>query len=237
VKQLIKSVFHAFGYDVAQRIAEPEQPFDVLRLVVAEHRAKVARFVLVQIGANDGVRNDPVHSLVVEHSLSGLMVEPQPHLFERLRENYAGCQGLSFERCAVAAHDGEAEMWRVKPNAPVPPWAHGLASFSRQHLSAAKFGLPGLEEHVERVTVPCLSLPTLFSKHGVAEVSLLQVDAEGYDCEIVIMALDLGIRPAIINYEFIHATPRRRATCRERLLAAGYAFVNVGRDTLAIRQS
>lgn len=190
----------------------------------------------VQIGANDGVRNDPLCALVKKHQLPGLFVEPLPDMFERLKANYAGCVGLRYERGAIAQYDGEAALYRVRPDAPLPDWTHGLASFDRSHISGSRFGVRGIESHVETLVVPAMTIQTLFAKHGIEQPALLQVDTEGFDCEIVRMALEAGIQPAVINYEFCHATPNDRRRCKELLCDNGYCFVDFGRDTLAIRE-
>jgi len=62
------------------------------------------------------------------------------------------------------------------------------------------------------------------------------VDTEGFDCEIVRTALDAGLRPPIINYEFIQATRRDQTDCKQRLKQDGYSFIDIGRDTLVVRR-
>jgi hypothetical protein len=160
-----------------------------------------------------------------------------PTLFERLKANYAGQHGLAFERCAIGRTDGEASLYRARPDAPVPQWVHASASFNRWHasLTEAGSGVPDLEKYIEEVKVPSLTLRTLLRKHDIPNLTPLVTDTEGFDCEIVNMALDAGLRPAIINYEFIHAIPQARVDCEKRLMEAGYGFIDVGIDTLAVR--
>lgn len=105
------------------------------------------------------------------------------------------------------------------------------------HLSSRKFGFHGLEQHVEPVCVPVLTVPSLLRKHNLDRCDLLQVDTEGHDCRIVQSAIKAGLRPAIINYEFIHTPPEERARCKRLLAEHGYAFLDVGRDTLAILEA
>jgi hypothetical protein len=87
------------------------------------------------------------------------------------------------------------------------------------------------------VRVSMLTLHSLLRKHGIDRISLLQVDTEGSECRIVLAALREGLRPEIINYEYIHADPRQRLKCKRLLAECGYDFIDVGRDTLAVRQS
>jgi FkbM family methyltransferase len=240
VKQQLKSVLHKAGYDFARYVEMPVRPFSVLPYVVAEQLQKDPNFFFLEIGANDGVVADPIHELVQKHGLSGLLVEPLPDLFERLQVNYADQPRVAFERCAIGREDGEARLYRVRVDAPFPRWAHSIASFDRSHLihhlSGTRNDVSHVEKFIEEVKVPCLKLTTLLRKHGIESLTLLQVDTEGFDCEIVGMALEAGLRPPIINYEFIHATRRDQRDCKKALMDAGYCFVDVGRDTLAVRR-
>jgi hypothetical protein len=85
------------------------------------------------------------------------------------------------------------------------------------------------------VQVRVMSLPELLDKHAIREVGLLQIDTEGHDCRLVRAALGCGLLPRIVHYEFIHCSPAERRDCKLMLLEHGYRFVDVGRDTLAVR--
>ena len=237
LKDWIKSATRWFGYDIVRYADIPAKPFDVLKYVVRETLSRESDFYFVQIGANDGTMADPLSDLIVRHGLKGLLVEPLPDFFQKLCAKYAGCEGLSFERCAIGERDGEAVLYRVRPDAPVPAWVHGLASFQRSNLSGRKFGVGSLDQYVEEVTVPCLTLASLLKGHGIRKVTLLQIDTEGFDCQIVRMAIEAGLRPSVINFEFNHTCPAERAACKRMLIEAGYSFVDVGRDTLAVRET
>jgi FkbM family methyltransferase len=234
MKSWIKWAARKVGYDLVQYVEVPDRPINVLKLAVDSRIAANQSVRFIQIGANDGVRNDPIRELVVRHKLSGLFVEPLPDLFARLQANYAGHDRLLFEQCAVGDSDGEATLYRVQPSPGLPEWLQGIASFSKEHLSSRKFGVAGLERHVVPVQVPVLSVGSLLKKHGINGCDLLQVDTEGFDCRIVQAALRSGLRPAIINYEYIHTSPVERSNCKRLLAECGYEFLDVGRDTVAI---
>jgi FkbM family methyltransferase len=204
LKQFVKSVHQRFGYDIVRHVDIPLRPFNVLDLVVDSYCEELKNFRFLQIGANDGVRDDPLHHIIRRYQLSGLLIEPLPDLFEQLKANYADCSGLSFECCAIGDSD-------------------------------AKFGIRRLEKYVVPMRVPVLTLSNLLKKNDMRDLSLLQVDTEGFDCRIVQSALRLGIYPKIINYEYVHCRPHERAECKRMLSENGYHFVDVGRDTLAVR--
>ena len=235
-KRLIKSTLRHVGYDLVQYVETPERPFQVLPYLVAERLQRDAEFFFVQIGAHDGVSNNPLRELVLRYGLAGLFVEPLPEQFERLRANYATQPNVAFKRCAIGREDGEADMYRVRADAPLPERILAVASFNREHLTGNNIGVPGVEKYVERIAVPSITLPSLIQKSGIQNLTLLDVDAEDQGCEIVRMALAANLHPPLINYASRHPAPSDRADCKKWLVEAGYCFVDIGEDTLAVRR-
>jgi FkbM family methyltransferase len=235
-KRVVKTSLRHIGYDLVQYVETPERPFQVLPYLVAEQLAKHPNFFFVQIGAHDGVLNNPLRELILQYGLPGLFVEQLSDQFERLRANYANQPGVAFERCAVGREDGQASIYRVRADAPLPRWVLAVASFNRDHLSEENIGVSGVERYVEEIRVPCLTLPSLLRQRGIQSMTLLQVDAEDFGCEIVRMALEAGLRPSLVNYASRHPAPSDRATCKRRLMEAGYCFIDIGADTLAVRR-
>src|SRR5262249_56046547 len=72
-----------------------------LRAVVT--RVVHPRFFFVNIGANDGVSNDPIYPFLREYGWSGIVVEPLAPMLEELRRNYHDIPGIVFEQAAIAA--------------------------------------------------------------------------------------------------------------------------------------
>ncbi len=233
IATFIKSVLRKLGFDLVRHVPELQRPFPVLPLLVREFLRAQEAFFFVQVGANDGLLDDSLHDLIVEYRLSGLMIEPQPHVFEELCRNYQGQPNLLFENVAVSTKDGTAVLYCAAKSAPLPRHCSGLASFNRGHL--VKEGVP--EQYIEQCEVPVVRLNTLLSKRGIDSVDLLQIDVEGYDHHILKTTFESCIYPRIINYEHCHLTPRVRVDCKRLLGAHGYRFIEVGKDTLAVRQA
>ncbi len=76
----------------------------------------------------------------------------------------------------------------------------------------------------------------MIEKHQIGEISLLQIDTEGFDYEIIKMAFAASCFPRIIHYEHIHLSPTDRSECLEIIIDNGYSFAEIGCNTLAIRQ-
>lgn len=156
----------------------------------------------VQIGANNGLRNDPLHGWIIRHAadVHGLVVEPLPDMFEELTRTYQEYPSIVPVRTAIHNTAQSLTLYRVTPQA-VPSdkdWMHGIASFSREHL--LNHGAP--PEAIVEEEVPCMTFSALMDRHPLPRMDLLQVDTEGMDMEII-RAIDFPSdrRPAIIRCE------------------------------------
>jgi hypothetical protein len=119
----------------------PVAPFDLLGVLIWDATNRLGgELQFLQVGAADGVSNDPLHDSILKHRLRGVLVEPLPDQFQRLERAYSGVDGLHFVNCAIAAVDGTLPLYRVRPGAPLPPEVHHLASFDRRNLTASKQG-------------------------------------------------------------------------------------------------
>lgn len=235
LKSTVKTLVNRFGYDIVRHEEKCERPLNVLDIVVRDRLRLNQPFYFVYIGAFDGVRSDLLRPLILKYNLKGLLVEPLPDFFEELCQNYASEPQLIFENCAVATENGKRSMFRFKRNAPVPhEFFHGLARFDKDYIvnRARQFGL---DDYVEEIIVSTLTFSSLLQKHNIKKVTLLQIDTEGYDYEILKMAFDANVFPEIINYEWTELTQRDRFECRCMLLENNYSFIDVGPDTLAVR--
>jgi FkbM family methyltransferase len=235
IRSLVKQALKRLGYRLVPYSEPCQKPLDILGLAARERLSRGEDFYFVQIGANDGMRYDPLRALILEHHLRGLLVEPLPDAFAQLRKNYAGEPQLLFENAAVASENGEKTLYRIRPSAPVADWVHGLARFDKASIIRTAREL-GVEQYVEEVRVPALTFGALLQKHRVGQITLLQIDTEGYDYEVLKMAFAANVCPEIIHYEFINLSPSAGLAAHRLLADKGYRFLDEDKDTLAIRE-
>ena len=199
--------------------------------------ARAPDFFFVQIGANDGVFNDPIREFVTRNHVAGLVVEPLPDMFERLVANYRPYPRVTPVKTAIHTTLRSVEMYRVDPaRVPeYPAWTQGIGSFRREHHLTAE--VPA--EAMLTETVSCVTLEELLQEHHVGAMDLLQIDTEGYDAEIIRM-IDFRRRtPAIIHFE--HGMPSGFMTPAEfndtarLLMENGYRIVTEHFDAVAYR--
>ena len=192
-------------------------------------------FKFVQIGANDGVRFDLLYDLVTVHPCSGIVVEPLPDMFERLRLNYADYPRILPINKAIHETARSLPLFRVAPTAMTryPGWASGLASFDREHLVRHQIE----HDDIEAQRVECVHLMELLETHALLDLDLLQVDTEGYDGAIVRM-LDLArCRPQLIKFEHKNLEPAELRELQVRLTRNGYTTSTEGTDIVAYQRT
>jgi FkbM family methyltransferase len=208
-----------------------------LDFVLSHYRVAHPDVCYLQIGAFDGVQGDPIYPLIEKHGLRGILLEPQRDAFDRLTANYARFKGFRFINAAIAEHDGEHPIFRIKAEATGPEWLHQIASFDRNVVLGHAHMVPNLDSMIERENVRCMTFATLFQEIGLETVDLLQIDAEGADAEILRM-FDVPKRvPAIVRFEHKHLKRADHEQSLSMLVGHGYRIAASGSDTLAYRYS
>src|SRR5262245_26243946 len=210
----------------------PATVSSLLRAVV--RRAHRADFFFVNIGANDGVSNDPIYPFLRDYGWRGIAVEPLEPLFAELARNYAEFPGVVLERAAIApeprpfyyipAEAGYERTWTRQVGTLDPRFLEKTIRLMR----AYEFDGPvpaGLEQAVVRIDVPCLSFDQLMAKHGAERVDFINIDAEGLDYEIA-CTIDLARwRPAIFCIETPDMDAEQVRALQRRLAMHGYVFL------------
>ena len=200
----------------------------------------------VQIGAADGRRFDPIYYFVRRYGWRGVLVEPLPDIFEMLRANYEGHEGLVFENAAVTEKEETRTISRIPldkvGSSGVPGWAMGASTLTPEKTRFASENSPeplhdALSSAVVTEQVNCTSLAALFDRHGVGQLDVLQLDTEGYDANIL-RQLDFSrYRPSLINMEWQWLTDGEKQEVSSLLGDQGYSLYSCEADLLATQGS
>src|SRR5262249_33679261 len=140
----------------------------------------------------------------------GVMVEPVPHIFERLQENCGKAPRWQLENVAIAEQDGDLPFYHVAPASDakdLPGWYEGLGSFRRDIVLKHADAIPDIEKRIVTTKVRCLTFESLCCKNGVGEVDLIHIDAEGFDDRIIRQIDFDSHRPRLLIYEHFHLEP------------------------------
>jgi FkbM family methyltransferase len=205
--------------------------------IVASFGGHTKDFYFIQVGAYDGRESDPIWNYVHRYGWSGLLVEPQREIFERLKFNYAGIPRLLFECTAIADHEGSLPFYKLKDE--YAHLFHGdhrtISSFYPEHITRHLSAPVDAATVLQRTDTKCVTLSSLVEKHHVAKIDLLQVDVEGYDYQIVRNIDFEKVIPSIIRFEHANITPGEKSECIDLLISKGYKLVIGAYDTTAFR--
>jgi len=232
LKRLLIGLIESRGYCVS--FGEPA----TFAGIISGFRNSKNNFFFVQIGACDGKKSDPIHDFVQQRHWRGIMVEPQPDMFVKLQQSYAGCPGLVFENVVIASENGVAPFYRLKDG-----YRHLfhddpclLSSLSPDHILRHLSKPVDAAQALEVTQLPALTLHSLCAKYNVSKIDLLQIDAEGYDYEIIKMIDFSALKPSVIRFEHANLSPSHKIDGIELLLSHGYKLV-VGRYDITAYQS
>jgi len=254
LRRLLDRVLRPYGYSVRptkEPLAEPFPAGDKEAVLNFVFRNLIDRWVaekpgaevfFIQIGAFDGVTNDPLNEYIRSHTWRGVLVEPQAGPFLRLKENYRGHDQLVFVNAAIGDYDGMVKFYVVQEADNLPPWNQQIASLKKDNVLKHREGLPeygvpvgidDLDERTQAVQVESLTFATLVERYGVDRLDLLQVDAEGYDARILAQVDFDRFRPAIVRYEHMHLSQEEQEATQRLLRERGYLIVIGFTETLA----
>eukprot|EP00746_Dinoflagellata_sp_MGD_P109785 gnl/MRDRNA2_/MRDRNA2_470625_c0_seq1.p1 gnl/MRDRNA2_/MRDRNA2_470625_c0~~gnl/MRDRNA2_/MRDRNA2_470625_c0_seq1.p1 ORF type:complete len:376 (-),score=69.20 gnl/MRDRNA2_/MRDRNA2_470625_c0_seq1:33-1160(-) len=215
----------------------------------------------LQVGACDGdfntsTSNDPLQKALSNSLISAALIEPNPPVFETLQHNVKAFFGLTpriraFNMAVCPSESGKVPFYVISPKFAIdypdaPHWAKfQLSSMSYKQVlkSHEVLKLPPEEwsRYIQELMVPCNTPTDLLNVvgFGAQQVDVLQVDAEGYDGQIIHSFLDLrGFDPHIIIFEMVHLAAGELNVLRRVLRHRGYrVFDNIRGNTLAIKKS
>jgi FkbM family methyltransferase len=159
--------------------------------------AKTGGYTVLQIGANDGDRHDPLKDIIARDRPRCWLVEPIPDYFMALSRKYAGRDDVTCVNVCISREDGEVEMYLVDPSKQAEEWQHGIASLDPNHFKRS-----GSEESlmISR-KVRSVSFETLVAENKIPQVDVLVTDCEGYDLELIRMFPFDRLKPKLIQVE------------------------------------
>lgn len=204
---------------------------DLLELQYARSRD----FVVLVVGAYDGMENDPISRFIRTHASRGVLVEPQAAVFERLKNNFRAFPRFELLNAAVDASSGTRPFYSVQcGGSDLPGWTEQLASLSREHLVKHEASAPGLTRHIVEHSIPTMSFEDVLDRYNLKHVDVLQIDAEGMDGQLLAWFPFERLRPGVIHYEIAHLPRREEHLVRERLRRHGYRLFTADSPTDAM---
>jgi FkbM family methyltransferase len=240
MKALIQRFFGLFGIRVSRagkpRKYLPKPNIDSIEIVIRLYSLMKQKITVLQVGACDGVTSDSIYPYIRRGDIKAFLVEPGKVNYKKLSEFYRGVENATPIQAAVADKDEERIFYTIKDEGRWKDvgWARQLASFYKEHLLKHKI----LESEIQEEKVNCLTLQSIINTYKIKDLDILLIDTEGYDGEIVKMAMAQGVHPTFIAFEnaqLVQNYSQKELDDLYNLLGSyGYVWVHDRINTLAI---
>lgn len=235
---MIRKMKHAFGIRFSTK-ALVRNPVVYLQQACRRFRslsdlldglANERRIAIIQIGANDG--GDAIGDLIRNRSdriAKALLIEPQRSAFDRLVARIGHCGAVVCLNVAIDRQAGGRTLYSVGQH-DQRQLGDGIASFDRRHVESEirrtmKIGSDSeIESLIVTENVRTSTLEEAAEATGIGRPDVLVIDTEGFDAEIVRMALEAEWLPVIIQYEHKHLTREDRRNLARELSRHGYCL-------------
>lgn len=194
---------------------------------------------VLQIGAHDGITNDPVREFIVRYrKWQAFLVEPIPKYFEKLQRNYryTSSKRVNFLRYGISNQTDSIHIYQIKEEFihQFPQYAHQIASLNKSHLFEHFPALKNEMEKIDKVQIPVITIRKLISKYHLDNFDVLCLDTEGLEYRIM-MSFPFDVKkPNLIIYETLHLSSSEKATLYENLRNKGYSNYQFYFDSISL---
>jgi len=227
---IVSFLARSIGYRVIKSHRIPRSYGNLLDFAIPALRANYKPINFLQVGANDGVLNDPVMNHLLLGGFRGVRLEPIPEICEMLKKNNAKLEDIEILEMAVSDHEGVVNLY--------VPWTGDPTCTTHQNASLKKTQLRSKNYEKSRtsvVSVRCTTIARIVDEYLDNKWHLVSIDAEGHDYQILKRCFKDEIEPDGIFFEIVHLERNEKVEYREELADRGYVFVEDYKDCLAIK--
>ena len=231
MKSSIKKILKYFGYKLINTRMIPATLLDKELILYLDFDHVLSRYLFekddpsdirfIQVGAFDGITCDPLRKYLIRYDWEGVMLEPQPTPFAKLKAIYADRKKISLINAVISKENGKADLFIVESDS-MPEWAKGMASLDQSNILKHENLLPGLSSTIRKAEVEAISFDTILKDHNFESIDLLQIDTEGFDAEVLKLFPFDKIKPRIIHFESKHIPRPEQERTLTFLTGMGY---------------
>ena len=235
MKKIIDKIFNKLNYFHINNLKKTEYN-TFFEGILFSHLANKKNLTIVQVGANDGVKGDPLYNFILRFNdkIKLLAIEPQVEVFKKLKENYSKINNVFFSQSAIG--DGsEKEFYSFNSNYSKFHSTKNTfdrhSSFEKEHLLKYLRNQSIKEKdfdfyiNTNKIKSVTLSEAIFESKANFSEIDVLQIDTEGHDDLVIYNSSINKYKYKFINYEFKQLSEERLNKLHLFLKKHGYEII------------
>ena len=243
IKSLIKKILSKYGFNRGKINIVKYEIMYLLLFGLQSNNTKI-----IQIGANDG--NDLLNKFNndFKDKISYIGIEPQRTPFEEIKKTYQGFKNFSLIQGCVGKK-GKFEFYYLNSNYKEYckkknlKFNDGTSSLVKENLSRRliKNNL-NPEKYISKFNLNVFPLEELLKNNNIEldnfkDIDLLQIDAEGYDDEVIYNSNIDFFKPKYINFEYKNLTKEKLESLIKFLNENSYeCLIYQHNDCLAARK-
>ena len=198
--------------------------------------------VIIQIGSNDGLKNDPLNKIIKNSKSNVFLIEPDPINFKKLCNNIRKYPMMreSFIKTfniGITEVDDLLPFYRISNiTEDDPDWYDQVGSFDENTFDMNISVIENLNKRKEIVELNTLSFENFCINNGIKSVDFLHVDTEGYDYKIL-QTIDFNkynVKIILFEADWMKCYELRLIT--QKLQVLGFEIYKYGIDMLCIRK-
>jgi FkbM family methyltransferase len=215
IKSLVKKILSKYGFNQGKITTVKYEIMYLLLFGLQSNNTKI-----IQIGANDGDDLLKKFNNDFKDKISYIGVEPQETPFEKLKKNYQGFKNFNLIQGCVGKK-GKFKFYYLNDNYKEYckknnlKFGDGTSSLIKENLSRRliKNNL-NPETYINKFDLDVFPLEELLKNNNIElnnfkDIDLLQIDAEGYDDEVIYASNIDFFRPKYINFEYKNMTKEK----------------------------
>mgnify|MGYP003956164345 CR=1 FL=1 len=235
IKKKINFLFNKLNYFHKNHFKKKEYNNFIEGILISQILGK-EKIKIIQVGANDGIKGDPLYNFVVKfnNKIKLLAIEPQEGPFNQLKKNYSNSRNIFFSQKAIG--DGsEKEFYSFNKNYSkfhnTDNTFDRHSSFEKTHLierlTNSNIKNNEINNYINISKIKSYKLHEIIDdiNDDFNEIDFLQIDAEGYDDEVIKNSSIEKYKFKFINYEFKNLSEKRLNNLHEYLQQNGYEII------------
>jgi FkbM family methyltransferase len=208
MKKIIKKILSSFNLDIIKSTSieyikhANHTPFHALIPLISLLTIDQEKLKIIQIGANDGQKDDLFSKITKKIHAEIIFIEPQKIPFEKIKSYYKNHIDFHFENIAIADKNGDTDFFYFKEEFEGPINLSLFSSFDYNNILKYK-NLLNINSAILNEKIKSETISSLIQRYewSSSDIDVIIMDCEGYDPVILKNLFNENIYPKVIQFE------------------------------------